>query len=283
MPLYHPVTGRRSTTVPGKDRQRALARAKLERQMARHAASARRRRQLQAGLGAAVAVIVVVAGVWFLAAQLDSGKADTANAANTAQPDAGACLYTKTSGEPPAKDVGVPTVGDVVRTGTQTVTLQTDAGPVVAELDLAGAPCTVHSFVHLAKQKYFDGTSCHRLLDSSEGGKSAHVLQCGDPTGTSGGGPGYQFADENLPIGKTPAYPTGTLAMANGGPGTNGSQFFIVFKDSTAFDPAYTVFGKVTKGLDAVQKVAAAGIQPGSDKPKQLLKINSVTVAPPQQ
>jgi peptidyl-prolyl cis-trans isomerase B (cyclophilin B) len=269
--------------VPGKDRQRALARAKLERQMARHAASARRRRQLQAGLGAAVAVIVVVAGVWFLASQLGSGKDSTAAAGASPGPATGACLYTKTSGQPAAKDVGVPTVGDVVRTGTQTVTLQTDAGPVVAELDLAGAPCTVHSFVHLATQKYFDGTTCHRLLDSSQGGQSAHVLQCGDPTGTSSGGPGYQFADENLPTGKTLAYPTGTLAMANGGAGTNGSQFFIVFKDSTAFQPDYTVFGKVTKGLDAVQKVAAAGVQPGTEKPKKPMKINSVTVAAPQQ
>jgi peptidyl-prolyl cis-trans isomerase B (cyclophilin B) len=262
--------------VPGKDRQRALARAKLERQMARRAAAARRRRQVQAGIGAAVAVIVVLAGVFFLVTQL---RDDTGTKKNTAAGAAvGDCAYPK-SQQPASRDVGVPTVDGVAKTGTQTVTIKTNLGAITADLDLAGAPCTAHSFAHLAAKKFFDGTSCHRLLDSNGG----FVLQCGDPTGTGTGGPGYEFANENLPTGKKPAYPAGTLAMANSGPDTNGSQFFIVYKDSPAFDPLYTVFGKVTSGLDVVQKAAAKGVKPGTTTPKQPVTLASVTVAPPAQ
>jgi peptidyl-prolyl cis-trans isomerase B (cyclophilin B) len=258
--------------VPGKDRQRALARAKLERQMARRAAAARRRRQLQAGLGAAVAVVVLVAGVWYLVAQLHGDTPAKTTAA------ASGCAYPK-SPEAASKDVGVPTVDNVPRAGTQTVTMKTNVGTVTADLDLAHAPCTAHSFAHLASQKYFDGTSCHRLLDSNGG----FVLQCGDPTGTGTGGPGYQFGTENLPTGKNPAYPAGTLAMARSqDPNSNGSQFFIVYRDSTAFSPDYTVFGHVTSGLDVVQKAAATGVQPGTDKPKEKVTFSSVTVEPPR-
>jgi peptidyl-prolyl cis-trans isomerase B (cyclophilin B) len=265
--------------VPGKDRQRALARAKLERQMARRAAAARRRRQVQAGAGAAVAVIVVLAGVFFLVTQLRDDSNSGKNTAAGAKPAAaGDCAYPK-SAQPASKDVGVPTVDDVVKTGTQTVTFKTNLGAITADLDLAGAPCTAHSFAHLAAKKYFDGTSCHRLLDSNGG----FVLQCGDPTGTGTGGPGYEFANENLPTGKQPPYPAGTLAMANSGPDTNGSQFFIVYKDSTAFKPDYTVFGKVTTGLDVVQKAAAKGVKPGGTNPKQTVTFAAVTVAPPRQ
>jgi peptidyl-prolyl cis-trans isomerase B (cyclophilin B) len=268
--------------VPGMERRRALARAKLERQMARRAAGARRRRRIQAGLGAAVAVAVVVAGVWFLVTRVGTGS-DTVSAPNAA---AAACAYVKApGGQEAARDVGVPTVEDVVKTGTQTVTLKTNMGTIAAQLDLAGAPCAAHSFVHLAEQKYFDGTTCHRLTDRVVAGKGAYVLQCGDPTGTGHGGPGYQFADENLPTGKSPAYPAGTLAMANAGSDTNGSQFFIVYKDSTAFDPAYTVFGTVTSGLDVVQKIAGQGTKDGSvdGPPKRPVRITAVTAAAPGQ
>jgi peptidyl-prolyl cis-trans isomerase B (cyclophilin B) len=262
--------------VPGKDRQRALARAKLERQMARRAAAARRRRQVQAGLGAAVAVLVVVAGVWFLVSKLGPDTTSSA-AGGTANTAAGACIYPK-SAQPASRDVGVPTVDDVVKTGTQAATLTTNLGTIGVALDLAGAPCTSHSFAHLATQKYFDGTSCHRLTTAN-----IYVLQCGDPTGTSGGGPGYQFANENLPTGREPAYPAGTLAMANSGPDTNGSQFFIVYKDTTL--PAdYTVFGRVTSGLTIVQGVAAKGVKGGTTDgaPVQAVKFTSVRVAAPQ-
>jgi peptidyl-prolyl cis-trans isomerase B (cyclophilin B) len=260
--------------VPGKDRQRALARAKLERQMARRAAAARRRRQVQAGLGAAVAVIVVLAGVVFLVTQLRDDKTGTTKTAAAAA----GCAYPK-SAQPGSKDVGAPTVDEIAKTGTQVVTLETNVGTLTADLDLAAAPCTSHSFAHLAAEKYFDGTSCHRLV--TEG---IFVLQCGDPTGKGSGGPGYQFANENLPTGKSPAYPAGTLAMANSGPDTNGSQFFIVYKD-TELSADYSVFGKVTSGLDAVQKVAAQGVQGGrtDGPPKQAVTLTAVTAAAPQK
>jgi peptidyl-prolyl cis-trans isomerase B (cyclophilin B) len=177
-----------------------------------------------------------------------------------------------------SRDVGVPSVTDVPRSGTQTVTMKTNVGTITVDLDLANAPCTAHSFAHLAAKKYFDGTYCHRLLDSN----GAFVLQCGDPAATGSGGPGYQFANENLPTGKQPPYPAGTVAMANAGPDTNGSQFFIVYKDSTAFQPNYTVFGKVTSGLDVVAKAAAKGVQPGTDKPNEKVTFSSVTVAAPK-
>jgi peptidyl-prolyl cis-trans isomerase B (cyclophilin B) len=268
--------------VPGKDRQRALARAKLERQMARRAAAARRRRQLQAGVGAAVAVVVVIAGVWFLTAQLrdDKPKSTTAAPAASASPAAaGACLYAKTP-QPASRDVGVPSVTDVARAGTQVATVTTNQGEIQFEIPTAKAPCTAHSFTYLAGKKFYDNTSCHRLLSSG-----SFALQCGDPTGSGSGGPGYQFQSENLPTG-TPAYPAGTVAMANSGsPDSNGSQFFFVYKE-TGFQPDYTVFGKVTKGLDVLTKIGAAGDDgafasgAGGGHPKLPVKILKVTVTP---
>jgi peptidyl-prolyl cis-trans isomerase B (cyclophilin B) len=122
----------------------------------------------------------------------------------------------------------------------------------------------------LAAQKYFDKTSCHRL---TSGGLS--VLQCGDPTGTGSGGPGYQFADENL-TGAT--YKAGTVAMANAGPGTNGSQFFLVYKDSQ-LGPQYTPFGRITSGLSVLTDIAKKGSTPPNDgKPKQSVTIETFTV-----
>ena len=114
-------------------------------------------------------------------------------------------------------------------------------GDVTITMDRAKAPCTVNSFVSLAGQGYFDQTRCHRLADSG-----IFILQCGDPTGTGQGGPGYQFANETD---GTESYTRGVVAMANAGPGTNGSQFFLVWDDSTSLDrvPNYTIFG--THGL----------------------------------
>jgi peptidyl-prolyl cis-trans isomerase B (cyclophilin B) len=145
---------------------------------------------------------------------------------------------------------------------------------IVIKLDPAKAPCTVNSFVYLAAQKYFDATPCHRLTTAG-----IFVLQCGDPTGTGSGGPGYEFGDENL---TGAMYPAGTVAMANAGPGTNGSQFFLVYKDTT-LAPNYTPFGTITGGLAVIQKVAAAGSDnsngDGDGKPNLPVEITSVTVA----
>lgn len=153
------------------------------------------------------------------------------------------------------------------------MTLNTNLGTIVIAMD-PKAPITDASMASLANDGYFNGTSCHRL--TTEG---IFVLQCGDPTGTGTGGPGYQIPDENLPPTEPNNYPAGTVAMANAGPNTNGSQFFIVYAD-TSLPAAYTVWGKVTEGLDIVEQVAAAGVQGGGvdGTPAQPLTIDTATV-----
>ena len=154
-----------------------------------------------------------------------------------------------------------------------TMTLHTSQGDIVIALNAAKAPHTVNSFTFLAGQRFFDGTHCHRLTTAG-----IYVLQCGDPTGTGTGGPGYSFGDENL-TGAT--YPAGTVAMANAGPNTNGSQFFLVYKDTT-LPPSYTPFGTITSGLDVVQKVAAGGTDnsngQGDGQPNISVVLTRVTI-----
>ena len=152
--------------------------------------------------------------------------------------------------------------------------MTTDQGVVAWSLATEKAPCASGSFVSLAAQKFFDGTPCHRL--TTEG---IFVLQCGDPTGTGSGGPGYQYAEENL-TGAT--YPRGTIAMAkSSAAGSTGSQFFLVYKDSS-LPPQYTPVGTITAGLDVLDKVAAGGATPadattGNTAPK--IKVNIATLA----
>lgn len=154
-----------------------------------------------------------------------------------------------------------------------TMALNTNLGQIVIAMDPA-APITDASMASLANDGYFNGTSCHRLTT-----QGIFVLQCGDPTGTGTGTPGYQIPDENLPQTEPNNYPAGTVAMANSGPNTNGSQFFIVYADTT-LPPAYTVWGEVTEGLDIVEQVAAAGVQGGGvdGTPAQPLTIETATV-----
>ncbi|MFC9437102.1 peptidylprolyl isomerase [Nocardia sp. NPDC057030] len=137
---------------------------------------------------------------------------------------------------------------------TYSATLDTTCGAIQIALD-PRAPQTVNSFAFLSNEKYFNHTKCHRITT-----KGIYVLQCGDPTAEGNGGPGYQIPDENL-AGAT--YPAGTVAMANAGPNTNGSQFFLVYQDSP-LPPSYTPFGRITAGLDVLQGVAAAGTRDGS-------------------
>src|SRR5205085_1699124 len=135
----------------------------------------------------------------------------------------GECHYTK-SADGAAKNVGLPP-NTPAPSAASTAILTTNRGVITLRLDATAAPCTVNSFTFLASKHYFDSTSCHRLTTAG-----IFVLQCGDPTGTGAGGPGYRFADENL---RGATYPAGTVAMANAGPGTNGSQFFLVYADTT--------------------------------------------------
>lgn len=137
----------------------------------------------------------------------------------------------------------------------------TDRGTIGMTLNRTGTPCTVNSFVSLAQQHYFDYTRCHRLTTTG-----IYVLQCGDPTGSGTGGPGYSFDDELTAAAAPPScstsscvYPAGTVAMANSGANTNGSQFFLVYKDSPlAYH--YTVFGHMSaSGVKVVQQIAAHG------------------------
>lgn len=161
------------------------------------------------------------------------------------------CTYTPDG----SASTVTPPPATAAYSGKVGATVTTSIGALDFTLDADAAPCTVNSFLSLAEQGYYDGTSCHRLT-VAEGFK---VLQCGDPTGTGAGGPGYSFADE---LTGQETYGAGTLAMANAGPDTNGSQFFIVYGD-TGLSPDYTVFGTVDEaGLKAIDKAAAAGVTP---------------------
>ncbi|MCW2763531.1 MAG: peptidylprolyl isomerase [Aeromicrobium sp.] len=172
-----------------------------------------------------------------------------------ASTDAGTCSYTKAS--EPGKKADLPPTEPK---GVDALTIQTNRGAIKASLDPGTAPCTVSSFASLAGQGYFDGTKCHRLVPG-------FVLQCGDPSATGSGGPGYSFADELT--GKE-TYPAGTLAMANAGPDTNGSQFFIVLAQAD-LPPEFTVFGTVDRaGLKIAQQIekdgnGADGVSPAKD------------------
>jgi peptidyl-prolyl cis-trans isomerase B (cyclophilin B) len=199
-------------------------------------------------------------------------------------PNVGAnCAYPTTT-EPASKPNKPPRSGRVPTDPTQvSASLSTNRGNVGLQLDNGKAPCTVNSFASLAQQGYFDGTTCHRLTTTPLLG----VLQCGDPSGTGTGGPGYRFANEYPtnqyrladPALKTPVtYPRGTLVMANKGSGTNGSQFFLVYKDSM-LPPNYTVFGKIDDtGLATLDKIAAAGTADGGPdgKPKLDVQVKSI-------
>ncbi|VEG54351.1 cyclophilin type peptidyl-prolyl cis-trans isomerase [Mycolicibacterium aurum] len=298
--------------MPTNEQRRANAKRKLERQI-EHRAERERKRRLYTIIGSAVAAVVVIAAVVFtvVVTNRDSDTQTASASTSTSTPttsspfdvpppaDVGPlpefaapeglgsnCQYP--TAEPASKPNRAPRTGEVP-TDEQTVSasLETSQGNIGLQLDNGKTPCTVNSFVSLAQQGYFDDTVCHRLTTSD----SLGVLQCGDPTGEGTGGPGYSFADE-YPVNQfqpdDPAlqqpvvYPRGTLAMANAGPGTNGSQFFLVYKDSQ-LPPNYTVFGTIDDtGLATLDKVAAAGTADGGPdgNPKDAVTIKSLRVDP---
>lgn len=274
-----------------RERQRQRARERHERQR-----EERRQRQSQLrkrlSIGAVVVLVLgLVAGLSlvFVGGSTPAAKSKpkatasasaTSSAAAVAEP-AHHCTYTSNGSGKPSLPTASPDYN-----ASYTAAINTNLGKIGISLLNSKATCTVNSFAHLAETNFFNNTQCWRVSNSS----GLYVLQCGDPNATAksklscssstlgSGGPGYQFADENL-TGAT--YPAGTVAMANGGANTNGSQFFLVFK-STTLPASYTPFGKITSGLDILQNVAKAGtsctIQAGGGVPKEKVIINSVTV-----
>ena len=266
-----------------KERQRKLARERMLRQQQRRAQRAHRARQIT--IVALICCVVVGLGVGgFFAFGGSGGKAAAVSSTSSATPSASASASASTQAEPAtrcsytasgtaARKVGLPPAKPDDK-ATYQATIRTNRGDVVIDLLNSKATCTVNSFVYLAAKKYFNSTPCHRLTTVSP----LYVLQCGDPTGTGSGGPGYKFNNENLAGAK---YTQGTVAMANSGPNTNGSQFFIVYKNST-LAPSYTPFGEVVKGLGIIQNVAKAGSDnangAGDGHPKEKVVIESVTI-----
>ncbi|MGC4939128.1 peptidylprolyl isomerase [Kribbella sp. DT2] len=179
------------------------------------------------------------------------------------------CEFTPTPDNPAAKPVTVPKATAKAK-GTADVFFVTNYGPFVVRMDRASAPCGVHNFVHLVQSRFYDRTQCFRLTDSTRLG----VLQCGDIYRQEEGGPGYKFPDE---VDGTETYPRGTVAYGNQGPGTNGSEFFVVHSFAN-IDPAYTVLGKVVFGMSTFDRIVAAGIaDPDQDgpptRPVRILKV----------
>ena len=175
----------------------------------------------------------------------------------------------------PAADMKFDAPADMGIEGSATATLVTSCGPIEVRLDAAGAPETVNSFVFLAEQGYFDGTVSHRIVPG-------FMMQAGDPTATGLGGPGYTIPDE-YPA--TADYRRGMVAMANAGPGSAGSQFFILFGDADWLPPQYTVFGEVVSGfdtLDAIEQIplgrGPASADPSPSTPLETLYIESIAI-----
>ena len=290
--------------MPTNEQRRATAKRKLERQLERRAEKARKRR-IYTIIGSTLAAIVVIGAVvaTVVITNRDSGS-QTASAATTtstapvpevpgapgALPAFAApaglgqdCQYPA-SAEKASKEVKAPRTGQVPTDPAQiSASMETNQGDIGLMLDNGKAPCTVNSFANLAQSGFFNETPCHRLT-TSEG---LSVLQCGDPTGEGTGGPGYEFANEyptnqyqpDDPALQQPlVYPRGTLAMANAGPGTNGSQFFLVYKDSQ-LPPNYTVFGTIDEtGLATLDKIAAGGVAGGGQdgKPATDVQVKSI-------
>jgi peptidyl-prolyl cis-trans isomerase B (cyclophilin B) len=188
-------------------------------------------------------------------------------------------LGGQTTSQEPTPDaapaVELPNAG-ITESNKATISFTTNQGEIVVETTPALAPLTVNAMAALAQKNYFDNTICHRL--TTEG---IFVLQCGDPTGTGTGGPGFNIPDENLPQPIDNNYPAGTVAMANSGlPGTSGSQFFLVYQDTT-LGPDYTIWGTITTGLDVVKKIASGGLieeNPNGGPPVIGVTIESTTV-----
>jgi peptidyl-prolyl cis-trans isomerase B (cyclophilin B) len=290
--------------VPTNEQRREAAKRKLDRQLARRAERAKARRRYAVAGGAAAVVLVI--GVVVLIVTLGnrhraveatakpSTAAKPATASSPATPRADNevtplpvrpaplpasvdCQYPVTQ-QASARPVKAPMAGFTSATGTVPVTMQTSAGAIGLTLDRALAPCTVSSFISLAQQGFYANSPCHRLVTNP----GLQVLQCGDPTGSGAGGPGYTIPDEVFP---QLTYGRGLVAMANTGqPDSGGSQFFLIY-GQTQLPPQYTVFASISPtGLEVLDQIAKAGDDgslepsPGGGKPNQPVTITSVDV-----
>jgi peptidyl-prolyl cis-trans isomerase B (cyclophilin B) len=285
-----------------KDRQRAAARAKLEREMAiRQEQAAKRRTRRTWSAVSAIAVVLVIALVVIVVNASGGSKKKPAAAASVA-PASATCVWTpnpnpSTSPAPTApadtKNIiktGTPPTTGILNKGTRTMTLNSNLGTITVTLNAAKAPCAAESLSYLASKKFYDKTTCDNLIT-----QGPYVLMCGDPTNTGSGGPDYTFATENLPTDQQPNYQLGDVAMLNNGSG-NGSQFMFIYKDTPvntnpstgAETPAipsnFTIVGTVTGGMDVVQKIATAGAAAagsnGATAPKEKVTFSTVTVSP---
>ncbi|OMC03662.1 peptidylprolyl isomerase [Mycolicibacter heraklionensis] len=292
--------------MPTNSERRAAAKRNLEQQLQQRAEAARKQRRMLMILGAVSAVLLIVGVVFVVLHDEDPGNVNASDSSTsstsesadspaipegvagqlpkfTASPLLGAdCQYPKA--RPASKPVDPPRSGKVPTEPAEvSVSMMTDQGPIGLMLNNGQAPCTVNSFISLAAKDFFNDTQCHRLTTSP----MLSVLQCGDPAGDGTGGPGYEFDNEyptdqyslGDPAAQQPVtYPRGTVAMANAGPGTNGSQFFLVYKDSM-LPPQYTVFGRIQDdGLATLDKIAAAGVQGGGDDGPPATKVTIKSV-----
>ncbi|MDO5670303.1 MAG: peptidylprolyl isomerase [Corynebacterium sp.] len=255
---------------------------------------AEKSRPLKVGLAAAVVILAIVGGIWWLATsgddeQITADEQPTTTEAPEMEPLTMAraealpatvtCEYEE-AGEA-SREISTPATENISTEGTVTVNLDTSQGPIGMELDRSVAPCTVNAIEHFAAEGYYDDTVCHRLTTSG-----IYVLQCGDPSGSGAGGPGFQFANEyptdelDEPATTPVIYPRGSIAMANAGPGTNGSQFFLNYQDSP-LAPDYTYFGQISEeGLATLDGIATAGAEGGAadGAPAEEVRIETATV-----
>lgn len=237
---------------PSKRRERELTHAKRERQLQRATAKQDSNRVI---IGAAAVIIILLGAFFILNKGAGQAGIDDPNATDTN--DYSQCGNYPDPIASPMQWAKSPEID--MNSDSYAWKLQLNCGKVVAELYPDKAPITVNSMKFLSEQGFYDGVQCHRL--TTEG---IFVLQCGDPSGTGMGGPGYGIPEENLPKQVENNYPAGTLAMArSSAPGSGGSQFFIVYEDTT-LGADYTIFGKITEGLDLIKEIAAAGVDGGS-------------------
>jgi len=216
----------------------------------------------------------VAAGVSPLPKPAASPSAAAGAAAAGASPSAASAASPAAQGAPVSasspKQFSAPPSMQIDPAKHYSATFDTSQGSMTADLFASEAPLTVNNFVFLARQGFYDGVTFHRVINN-------FMIQTGDPTGTGTGGPGYQFKDE--PVSRK--YERGTVAMANAGPNTNGSQFFIVQGANVNLPPNYTIFGKLTSGLDTLDKIATTPTGPGRggpDTPRTPITINTVTI-----